>query len=72
MYFMSNAKIKIFKQRLLNLDFALTQNEKFYFFFYHQYFSSQLLQYLKKNQCPEVFILQIQFLLFILKKCLLS
>lgn len=33
MYFMSNAKIKIFKQRLLNLDFALTQNEKFYFFF---------------------------------------
>lgn len=49
MYFMSNAKIKIFKQRLLNLDFALTQNEKFYFFFYHQYFSSQLLQYLKKK-----------------------
>lgn len=49
MYFMSNAKIKIFKQRLLNLDFALTQNEKFYFFFYHQFFSSQLLQYLKKK-----------------------
>lgn len=33
MYFMSNAKIKIFKQRLLNLDFAVTQNEKFYYFF---------------------------------------
>lgn len=57
MYFKSNAKIKIFK-RLPNLDFEMTQNEKFYpffFFLYHQYFSSQLLQYLKKT-CSEVIV----------------
>lgn len=33
MYFKSNAKIKIFK-RLPNLDFEMTQNEKFYPFFF--------------------------------------
>lgn len=51
MYFKSNAKIKIFK-RLPNLDFEMTQMRSFipfFFFLYHQYFSSQLLQYLKKK-----------------------
>lgn len=44
MYFKSNAKIEIFK-RLPNLDFEMTQNEKFYPLFFFYIISTFLVNY---------------------------